>query len=209
MVHQLEPKPKYLYMYLDSLFAKDPSTVLPYSDRMVELYAAYDHERLMPFLRASNFYDLERAYNICRERDYVDEMVFLLGRMGNNKQALMLIIERLGDVKKAIEFASDQADEDLWEDLLSYSETRPDFIRALLEHVGSEINPIRLIRRIRDGMEIPGLKAALVKILHASNLQVSLLDGCHTILNGDCSALATTLQAGQTGSARASGARST
>lgn len=70
------------------------------------------------------------------------EMVFLLGRMGNNKQALMLIIERLGDVQRvsryemrlrrsglirvqAIDFAKEQADEDLWEDLLQYSETRP------------------------------------------------------------------------------------
>lgn len=48
-----------------------------------------------------------------------------------------------------------------------------DFIRTLLEHVGAEINPIRLISRIRDGMEIPGLKAALIKIVQASNLQVS------------------------------------
>jgi hypothetical protein len=43
---------------------------------------------------------LEKALRICRERDYVTEMVFLLGRMGNNKQALMLIIERLGDVQR-------------------------------------------------------------------------------------------------------------
>ena len=70
-------------------------------------------------------------------------MVFLLGRMGNNKQALTLIIERLGDVSrviviyrftgkiihlnlwKAIDFAKEQHDDDLWEDLLRYSETRP------------------------------------------------------------------------------------
>jgi hypothetical protein len=45
--------------------------------------------------------------------------------MGNNKQALMLIIERLGDVQRAIDFAKEQKDEDLWEDLLSYSESRP------------------------------------------------------------------------------------
>ncbi|RXK35663.1 vacuolar protein sorting 41 [Tremella mesenterica] len=204
VVHQLEVRPQYLYMYLDTLFDKDSQLILPYSDRMIELCAAYDREKLMPFLRASNFYDLEKALNICKSREYVDEMVFLLGRMGNNKQALMLIIERLGDVKKAIEFASEQADEDLWEDLLSYSETRPDFIRALLEHVGAEINPIRLIRRIKDGMEIPGLKPALVKILQASNLQVSLLDGCRHVLNSDCSFLATDLQKGQTGSARGS-----
>lgn len=37
----------------------------------------------------------------------------------------MLIIERLGDVQRAIEFAKEQKDEDLWEDLLSYSESRP------------------------------------------------------------------------------------
>jgi hypothetical protein len=81
------------------------TTVLPelervLTSRQVELYAAFDLPRLMPFLRASNFYDLEKAYSISKERDYVPEMVFLLGRMGNNKQALMLIIERLSDVQR-------------------------------------------------------------------------------------------------------------
>ena len=79
-----------------------------------------------------------------------------------------------------------------------------DFIRALLEHVGAEINPIRLISRIKDGMEIPGLKPALVKILQASNLQVSLMEGCHDILNGDCADLAQELQVGQTSGTRGS-----
>lgn len=41
-----------------------------------------------------------QAYNVCNERDLVPEMVFLLGRMGNNKKALNLIIERLGDVNR-------------------------------------------------------------------------------------------------------------
>ena len=45
--------------------------------------------------------------------------------MGNNKQALTLIIERMGDVHRAIDFAKEQGDDDLWEDLLKYSETRP------------------------------------------------------------------------------------
>ncbi|WVF72944.1 hypothetical protein IAT40_007762 [Kwoniella sp. CBS 6097] len=204
VVNQLEAKPKYLYMYLDSLFDKDPQLSLPYSDRMVELYAAFDVDRLMPFLRASNFYDLEKAYKICKERDYVPEMVFLLGRMGNNKKALMLIIERLGDVQRAIDFAKEQSDEDLWEDLLTYSETRPSFIRALLEHVGAEINPIRLISRIKNGLEIPGLKEGVVRVLQGMNLQVSLLEGCQHILNGDCSNLASELQAAQVGSIRGS-----
>lgn len=159
----------------------------------------------MPFLRASNFYDLERALRITEKHDYVHETVFLLGRMGDNLKALKLIIERLGDVKLAIDFAEEQRDDDLWEALIAHSETRPDFIRALLEHGGSEIKPVRLIRRIQEGLEIPGLKPALVKVLQASNLQVSLLKGCQRILNGDCSALALELQAAQTGGAHASG----
>ncbi|ORY33376.1 hypothetical protein BCR39DRAFT_563909 [Naematelia encephala] len=204
VVHQLETDPRLLHLYLDALFVKDPQSCAPYNDTMVGLYAAHDPEHLMPFLRASNYYDLEKAYNICHNRDLVPEMVFLLGRMGNNREALMLIIERLGDVQRAIDFAKEQADEDLWEDLLRYSDTRPDFMRALLEHVGSEINPIRLIQRIRDGLEIPGLKPALIKILQSSNLQISLLEGSQHILESDCSALANRLQSGQTGSVRAS-----
>ena len=175
VVKQLEPRAQFLYFYLDSLYDKDPQLCFPYSDQLAQLFADYRPQRLMTFLRTSNFYDLESAYRICKEKDLIPEMVFLLGRMGNNREALMLIIERLGDVQLAIEFATEQADEDLWEDLLQYSETRPDFIRALLEHVGAEINPIRLISRIKDGLEIPGLKPALVKILQASNLQVGIV----------------------------------
>jgi hypothetical protein len=46
------------------------------------------------------------------------------------------------------------------------------FIRALLENVGADIDPMLLIRRIRNGMEIPGLKDALIKILQDFSLQV-------------------------------------
>ena len=91
----------------------------------VQLYADFEPARLIDFLRASNYYSLERAYTICQKKDLVPEMVFLLGRMGNNKKALNLIIERLGDVNRAIDFAKEQNDDDLWEDLLKYSETRP------------------------------------------------------------------------------------
>ncbi|GHJ85158.1 hypothetical protein NliqN6_1560 [Naganishia liquefaciens] len=205
VVDQLQSRPRYLYMYLDALFRKDPHLTVEYSDRLVELYAEYEYPRLLEYLRASNYYSLERAYRICQERDFVPEMVFLLGRMGSNKQALMLIIQRLGDVQRAIEFAREQADEDLWEDLLKYSEDNPIFIRGLLENVGSDINPLRLIRRIKDGLEIPGLKPAIIKILQASNLQVSLLEGAGRILNGDGIVLGKQLQRAQTGGFYAAG----
>lgn len=81
------------------------------------------------------------------------------------------------------------------------------FIRGLLENVGAEIDPIRLIRRIKNGLEIPGLKEALIKILSEFNLQVSLMDGCQDILNSDCTTLAARLQARQTNGSLSNGTR--
>ncbi|KAJ7583660.1 vacuolar assembling protein VPS41 [Mycena floridula] len=197
VVQQLEARPRYLFHYLDALVSKDIHLVSDFADLQVKLCAEYAPKRLIDFLRASTDYNLEKAYKVCQQRDLVLEMVFLLGHMGDNKRALTLIIERLGDVHRAIDFAKEQADDDLWEDLLKYSETRPAFIRGLLENVGPEINPIRLIRRIKNGLEIPGLKDAVIKILQDFHLQISLLDGCQTILDGDSSHLSRTLHKDQ------------
>lgn len=50
-----------------------------------------------------------------------------------------------------------------------------EFIRGLLENVGTDIEPLRLIKSIPDGLEIPGLKDALLKILQDYNLQVDAI----------------------------------
>lgn len=160
-------------------------------------------------------------------------MVFLLGRMGNNKQALTLIIERLGDVHRVINSILKFMSTKCLLFLLGYWVCQgagwrwplggspkifgnparsvvqvvvcwillthlSAFIRGLLENVGVEISPIRLIRRIKNGLEIPGLKEALIKILQDFHLQISLLEGCQTIMNGDSSDLSRTLQKNQT-----------
>lgn len=48
-------------MYLDALFDKDPHLAFDYSDLQVDLYAEYDPNKLMDFLRASSYYSLERV----------------------------------------------------------------------------------------------------------------------------------------------------
>ncbi|KAJ7131042.1 hypothetical protein C8R44DRAFT_871581 [Mycena epipterygia] len=121
-----------------------------FADVQAKLYAEFVTPRLIDFLRASNDYNLENAYKICDDRSLVPEVVFLLVRVGNNKQALTLIIMKLGDVHRAIDFAKEQNDDDLWEDLLKYSETQPTFIRGLLENVRPEINPLSYQKRARD-----------------------------------------------------------
>lgn len=45
--------------------------------------------------------------------------------MGNSRSALKMIMEELQDVDKAIEFAKEQDDGELWEDLILYSIDKP------------------------------------------------------------------------------------
>ncbi len=42
---------------------------------------------------------------------------------------------------------------------------KPRFIRGLLEEVGTAINPITLVRRIPEGLEIEGLREGLSRMI--------------------------------------------
>jgi hypothetical protein len=113
------------------------------------------------------------------------------------KRALYLIIDRLNDVNKAIDFAKEQDDPDLWEDLLNYSMDKPSFIRALLEQVGTTINPITLVRRIPEGLEIQGLREGLIHMRKEHELQHSISWGVATVLRSEVATAQSELRTGQ------------
>lgn len=56
--------------------------------------------------------------------------------MGNSRSALKMIMEELHDVDKAIEFAKEQDDGELWEDLILYSIDKP---RKQKSHLQSDL----------------------------------------------------------------------
>lgn len=113
------------------------------------------------------------------------------------KRALFLIIDRLGDVSQAIAFAKEQDDPDLWEDLLNYSMDKPRFIRGLLEEVGTAIDPVRLVRRIPEGLQIEGLRDGLKHMLKEHDLQQSISIGVARVLRSEVAAAQTLLRNGQ------------
>jgi len=134
---------------------------------------------------------------VCEERDYVPELVYLYSRTGQTKRALFLIIDRLADVSQAITFAKQQDDGDLWEDLLDYSMDKPRFIRGLLEEVGTSIDPITLVRRIPEGLEIEGLREGLSRMIKEYEIQYSISSGVARVLRGEVATAQTTLRSGQ------------
>jgi len=52
-----------------------------------------------------------------------------------------------------------------------------EFIKGLLNTIGTHVDPLVLINRIDEKIQIPGLRDSLVKILHDYNLQVSAHSG--------------------------------
>ncbi|MAD81416.1 MAG: hypothetical protein CL912_00500 [Deltaproteobacteria bacterium] len=125
------------------------------------------------------------------------ELVYLYSKTGQTKRALTLIIDRLRDVSQAIAFAKSQDDTELWNDLLDYSMDKPRFIRGLLEEVGTAINPITLVRRIPEGLEIEGLREGLSRMIKEYEIQHSISSGVARVLRGEVATAQTTLRAGQ------------
>ncbi|KAG4988936.1 hypothetical protein JHK85_031919 [Glycine max] len=176
----------FLHLYLHSLFEVNPHAGKDFHDMQVELYADYDPKMLLPFLRSSQHYTLEKAYEICIKRDLLREQVFILGRMGNSKQALAVIINKLGDIEEAVEFVTMQHDDELWEELIKQCLHKPEMVGILLEHTVGNLDPLYIVNKVPNGLEIPRLRDRLVKIITDYRTETSLRNGCNDILKADC-----------------------
>lgn len=207
VVSQLEKKNlnHYLYFYFRGLWQEHReqpgdealSLIDEFADLAVRIFANFDRELLMDFLKISTSYAFEKAVQECESATYVPELVYLYSKTGQMKRALYLIIDRLGDVSQAISFAKEQDDPDLWEDLLGYSMDKPRFIRGLLEEVGTSINPITLVRRIPEGLEIPGLREGLKHIMKEHEIQYSISSGVARVLRSEVATAQSQLRNGQ------------
>lgn len=183
IVEKLRQKEQHLYRYLDEYDKKNPKG--KYHKELVKLYAIFARAKLLPFLKKSDFYPIQEALDICQKEKYYPEMVYLLGRIGDTKEALELIINELKDMQHAISFCQEHDDPDLWSDLIDHCVDKPEFVTFLLQSIGTYVDPTVLVHKIKKDMKIPGLKNSLVKMLNQYNLQVSVQEGCKKILVSD------------------------
>lgn len=115
-----ECESRWKHEYLKQLFAQDEIAGQGYHLQMVELFAEYDPSGLQPFLRASERYPLDQALEVCQRKGLRQEVAYLLGRAGRVADALRILLEEVGDVRQAVEFAAETQDPELWEMLVSF-----------------------------------------------------------------------------------------
>lgn len=175
------------YFYLEKLNEIDEYLIRSFSNERILLYSQYDRGKLLEFLTKSSSsnasgssggYDINKAIELCERNEYIEELVYLLGNIGENRKALMLIINKLDDPAKAIKFAKHQNDEEAWTILLDYSMSKPAFIKALIEladdQSSSFYDPISIIKRIPENVKVEGLKASVTKISYNNDLNLVL-----------------------------------
>ncbi|EYC37437.1 hypothetical protein Y032_0791g2368, partial [Ancylostoma ceylanicum] len=139
-------QPKLQLAYLTKLLGRNEGA--EFADQAVRLYAEYDRKKLIPFLRKNENYHIRRALEICRQKNFVEEMILLLGKCGNHVDALDLMIKKYNQLDKAIEYCQEHDDTDLWARLIEEVVETPEHIAHLLNHAGSSIDPLRVIEKL-------------------------------------------------------------
>lgn len=153
----------------------------------------------MTFLKTSNFVPLELALRECEQQrpPLYDEIVYLLAKIGNLSEALGILLQELGDAAKAIEFVEEHEDgsNKLWDQIISFSVNHKSFLLHLLDVIGSvsTINPLQLVSKIPAGLELPGLKQRVIKILKQYEFQVTMKEICSSFTEDDTTSLLTQL----------------
>lgn len=175
VVHELRDHSEYLLEYLDNLVKAEPMDSGKYHWRLLVLYSEFRQDKLMGFLKRSHNYPIRDAFELCQAKKLYPEMVFLLDKMGNTHQAMMVIVQNMGDVQKAIQYCKQINDNDLWNDLVRLSLEDSETITKLLDGIAGYIDPRILVTEIKLGKDIPGLKASLTKMMKDYSLQVNFI----------------------------------
>ncbi|RLN59160.1 hypothetical protein BBJ29_004369 [Phytophthora kernoviae] len=192
IVTQLEGEPELLHAYLHELVLHrlgeyNSEIYSALHEKQVALYAEFAPDFLLKFLQTSNFVPLEKAYKYCSEHTppLWDTMIYILGRMGQHKKALDLILTQRGDINQAIQFVQEH-DEGLWDYLIDLSLTSKDNVEELLKFASQhKIDPIKLTRKIPDDMEIENLKQKLIAIIANYRVQQNLCIGSRKVFDND------------------------
>lgn len=172
------------YAYLEQLEAIDDFAASKFGNEMVRQLVEYLRPKLLPYLsKHDTNYDIDLVIDLCQRADYVPELVYLKGKIGDNRLAMELILNRLDDPDEALDFARRQHDRDAWQVLLDYAVAdvdggRPQYIKTLIEGADDKTSefydPLTLLKRMPASIVVNGLNQSVVKFTKNNALNLVL-----------------------------------
>ncbi|KPI90396.1 putative vacuolar assembly protein vps41 [Leptomonas seymouri] len=97
---------RYLGLVKDAYPRRFIETAKRHAQLVATLYIDYDRTSLLPFLKQMSMYveRIRELHALCRKNNFVEEEIFLLFRMGREEEALRILIEKVRDIHRALEF---------------------------------------------------------------------------------------------------------
>lgn len=184
-----------LFLYLQLLGSENEMLIKPFGDLLVRLYGEFDREKLMAFLTRNDNYNLNQAIQVCESKHYTEELVYLLGRVGQTQKALGLLLDKLNAVEQAVEFAAQHDDSELWNTLIMHSTGKPELVVRLLRC--PQVSPVQVLLKVPEHLQIPGLKKALLQIFKTQASITDLNYGALAIFRSESKSFLTSLQKGR------------
>lgn len=168
---------KLLLIVLENIAKAEPRLIRSEENEMVRLYAQNDKEKLLPFLKDKQDYDVNKAIQLCRSEDGLyNELIYLWGRIGEAKKALKIIIDELNNPKMAVDYVISWKDEELWDFIITYTIDRPEYIRLFLKQ--SDIlgeRYVSVISAINSNIKIADIKSAVGETLNSKDLSLEVI----------------------------------
>lgn len=94
---------------------------------------------------------------------------------------------------QAIAFVSSHGDGELWDELIALVVKDAGLTGELLDEVGGQVDPVRLVRAIPSDLRVPRLTQRLVALMRRFRTMVQLKQRCNEIIDADCVAVAARL----------------
>lgn len=91
-------------MFTSRSLLSDSAKCLPLYYRQKEVARENALEKLLEFLRKSNYFTPETVLNHFPENDLFEERAIILGKLGRHEKVLAIYVQVLGDINKAIEY---------------------------------------------------------------------------------------------------------
>jgi hypothetical protein len=93
-------------MYLFALFQHDPHLTPELHTELMILICKFRPSALMEFLKRSVYFELDRALALCETMQLLEEQVYVLGRIGNHKKALEIMMKKMDNIDMVRQIAN-------------------------------------------------------------------------------------------------------
>lgn len=169
IVEQLQGVPLELLSFLDALTAFSPTSTSRYHPALAQLYLHHCPSKLLPFVRNRQVENLDWLTLACQaeQRRMFPELVYIIGRTGNDKEAVRIALRCLRDVTLAIQYVQDSEDTSLWDEMIAHVIESQELVGQFLEVVGDRFDPSVFLRRVpaENRLCIPQLGQRLGRLI--------------------------------------------